>query len=88
MLMKRTIFYLVALFMLLPVTGVLHGQEGTAIKGTWMKPGEKEDPSFHWKASWIWLPKILDTTTALLVITGVQVAVLGLLADLVARRRG
>jgi hypothetical protein len=38
--------------------------------------------------SWMWLPRILDTTTALLVITGVQVAVLGLLADLVARRRG
>ncbi len=36
--------------------------------------------------SYLYLPKILDTTTALLVLTGVQVGVLGLLADLVVRR--
>ncbi len=38
--------------------------------------------------SWLFLPKILDTTTALLVLSGLQVAVLGLLADLVVRRSG
>jgi glycosyltransferase involved in cell wall biosynthesis len=37
--------------------------------------------------SWLWLPRILDTTTALFVLTGVQVASLGLLADLIARQR-
>ncbi len=36
--------------------------------------------------SYLYLPRLLDTTTALLVLTGVQVGVLGLLADLVVRR--
>jgi glycosyltransferase involved in cell wall biosynthesis len=37
--------------------------------------------------SWLWLPRLLDTTTALLVLTGVQIFVLGLLADVIARQR-
>ncbi len=38
-------------------------------------------------ASWAWLPLILDTTTAILVMTGVQILVLGLLADIIVRGR-
>lgn len=38
-------------------------------------------------ASWAWLPLILDTTTAILVMTGVQILVLGLLADIIVRQR-
>lgn len=57
--MRRTIFYLLSLFLLLPGAGNLQGQAGEdeAIIGIWLKPGEKEDPSFRWKAAWIWLPK-------------------------------
>jgi glycosyltransferase involved in cell wall biosynthesis len=38
-------------------------------------------------ASALWMERILDTTTALLVLTGVQIAVLGLLADVIAKQR-
>lgn len=37
--------------------------------------------------SWLWMDRILDTTTALLVLTGVQTLVVGLLAEVIARQR-
>lgn len=38
-------------------------------------------------ASWAFLPLILDTTTAILVMTGVQILVLGLLGDIIVRQK-
>ncbi|MCD6500074.1 MAG: glycosyltransferase family 2 protein [Deltaproteobacteria bacterium] len=38
--------------------------------------------------SWIYLPRVLDATTSMLVLTGVQMGAVGMLADLIARRNG
>ena len=56
---KRSLF--LALLILFSTAGF--GSEtaiNEKVSGTWLKPNEAENPSFRWKAAWIWAEEKLD----------------------------